>query len=61
VGGSGFFATALAVMVGVAAQVVANRLAVPSIVLLLGAGLAIGPDGLGWLDPSVFDRPAATW
>jgi NhaP-type Na+/H+ or K+/H+ antiporter len=54
VGSEGSFAAALAIAVGVTAQVVATRLAIPSIVLLLVAGLAVGPDGLGWLDPSIF-------
>lgn len=53
-GGEGFFAVALAVIAGVTAQVVAARLGIPSIVLLLGTGMALGADGLGWLDPDVF-------
>lgn len=36
------------------AQVLSERLGVPSIVLLLAAGVAIGPDGLGLLDVRVF-------
>ena len=44
--------TGLAVVIclGVAAQLAAERLRVPSIIVLLGAGLAVGP-GLGWVDP----------
>lgn len=41
---------AFVVAVGVAGQLVAERLRVPSIIVLLGAGLAVGP-GLGWIDP----------
>lgn len=51
-GGEGFFAVALAVLAGVTAQVCADRLRMPSIVLLLGAGMALGADGFGWLDPA---------
>lgn len=43
---------ALALAAGVAAVTVADRLAIPSIVLLLLTGVAIGPDGLSLLSPS---------
>ncbi|MCH2169357.1 cation:proton antiporter [Myxococcota bacterium] len=42
--------TALAA--GVAAQALARRVRVPGIVLLLVAGAALGPDGLGWVVPT---------
>lgn len=42
---------ALALGVGVAAQVTARHLRVPSIVVLLAAGVALGPDGFGWVQP----------
>ncbi len=44
--------TALAgiVVLGIGAQWLAWRLRVPSILLLLGAGFAVGP-GMGWIDP----------
>lgn len=42
---------ALAVGLGVAAQWLATRLRLPSIVLMLAAGLAVGP-GLGIIDPT---------
>ncbi len=42
---------ALALGTGVLAQVAARHLRVPSIVLLLGTGVALGPDGLGWIRP----------
>ncbi len=42
----------LALAVGVVAQAVARHLRVPGIVLLLVAGVALGPDGLGWVRPS---------
>ncbi len=45
---------ALAVAVGMAAQAVALRFALPSIVVLFAAGVLIGPDILGLFDPSVF-------
>jgi potassium/hydrogen antiporter len=35
---------------GVAASLVATRIRVPALVLFLGVGLAIGTDGLGWID-----------
>ena len=41
----------LALAAGVVAQSVARHLRVPGIVLLLGAGIALGPDGLGWVRP----------
>jgi len=43
---------ALALGVGVLCQIVARHLRLPSIVLLLFAGVAIGPDGLQWIDPA---------
>jgi NhaP-type Na+/H+ or K+/H+ antiporter len=45
------FSFALALAVGVMAQGAARHLRVPGIVLLLGAGVALGPDGIGWVDP----------
>ncbi len=41
---------AVIVAIGVAGQLVAERLRIPSIIVLLLAGLAVGP-GLGWIDP----------
>ena len=35
---------------GVAASLAASRIRVPALVLFLGLGLAIGTDGLGWID-----------
>jgi len=35
---------------GLAASFLAGRLRVPSLVLFLGVGMAIGSDGLGWID-----------
>lgn len=39
---------------GVAAQVVSDRLQVPSVMFLILAGIAVGPEGLGVLRPSIF-------
>jgi NhaP-type Na+/H+ or K+/H+ antiporter/Trk K+ transport system NAD-binding subunit len=39
---------------GVAAQVLADRLAVPSVLFLILAGVAVGPEGLGVVDPATF-------
>lgn len=47
-----FYHAAVALTLGLAAQVVATRMAVPGIILLLGFGIAAGPDGLGILDPA---------
>ena len=35
---------------GLLASLVAGRLRVPSLLLFLGVGMAIGSDGLGWID-----------
>ncbi len=43
---------ALALGVGVLAQVVASHLRLPSIVLLFALGVALGPDGAGWIVPA---------
>lgn len=51
---SPFYHAALAVALGMAAQELAERFAVPSIILLLLIGVAVGSDGLGLLDPDVF-------
>lgn len=49
-------ATALIVAVGAVSVILADRLGVPSIVLLLGAGLLLGP-GTGVLDPDTLFGP----
>ncbi|GIW40373.1 MAG: sodium/hydrogen antiporter [Candidatus Binatia bacterium] len=49
-----FYQVALVVAVGMAGQVLSARLGMPSILLLLGLGTAVGPDVLGWVDPRVF-------
>jgi NhaP-type Na+/H+ or K+/H+ antiporter len=41
----------LALLTGVIAQSLARHLRIPGIVLLLIAGVALGPDGLGWVRP----------
>jgi NhaP-type Na+/H+ or K+/H+ antiporter len=45
------FTFALALAAGVAAQLVARHLQLPSIVLLLAVGVALGPDGAGLVQP----------
>jgi len=39
---------------GVAAQVVSDRLQVPSVMFLILAGIAVGPEGIGLIRPAVF-------
>lgn len=46
------FHIGLAFLLGMLGQVVARHLRVPGIVVLLATGLAVGPDGLGWLRPA---------
>lgn len=50
------YPAALALAAGMVAQTLAVRFAIPSIVCLLGAGVLLGPDVLGLLDPGVFGR-----
>lgn len=42
---------ALALLAGMFAQALARHLRLPGIVLLLIAGVSLGPDGLGWIQP----------
>ena len=42
---------ALALLAGMFAQSIARHLRLPGIVLLLIAGVSLGPDGLGWIQP----------
>ena len=44
---------AMAMAAGIVCTVAARHLRIPSIVLLLGAGVAMGPDGLGVITPKV--------
>ncbi|WP_267643362.1 cation:proton antiporter domain-containing protein [Haloarchaeobius amylolyticus] len=39
---------------GVAAQVLADRLRIPSVVFLILSGVLVGPEGLGLITPSIF-------
>src|SRR6187551_3176314 len=41
---------------GLAASLLAGRLRLPSLVLFLGVGMAVGSDGLGWIDFSDYAR-----
>lgn len=45
------FTLALGLAAGVVAQSLARHLRVPGIVILLLAGVGLGPDGIGWIDP----------
>lgn len=45
---------AVAIGVGILAQVVAGRVRLPSIVFLLAFGVLVGPDGLRWIEPDAF-------
>jgi len=40
--------------IGVAAQVAGDRLQIPSVLFLIVAGVAVGPEGLGLIDPEIF-------
>ena len=40
---------------GLAASLLAGRLRLPSLVLFLGVGMAVGTDGLGWVDFSDYE------
>ncbi|CAN5116045.1 sodium:proton antiporter [soil metagenome] len=42
---------ALALLAGVLAQIIGRHATVPGIIVLLGTGIAIGPDGLGLVEP----------
>lgn len=52
---------ALALLAGVAAQILARHLRLPSIVLLLFSGALLGPDGLGWIRPDSFGGGLSTF
>ena len=43
---------AVALGAGVLALALARHLRLPSIVPLLATGVALGPDGLAWIDPA---------
>jgi NhaP-type Na+/H+ or K+/H+ antiporter len=40
--------------IGVAGQVIADRLQVPSVLFLIIGGVVVGPEGLGLIDPNMF-------
>lgn len=44
---------ALALLAGVIAQAIGRHATVPGIIFLLGTGIALGPDGLGIVDPQL--------
>lgn len=46
--------TAIAIAVGILAQVIAERARLPAIVILLAFGVVVGPDVLGLVDPQAF-------
>ena len=43
----------IALAAGVLGQSVAKHLRIPGIVILLLLGVALGPDGLGWVEPKI--------
>ena len=45
------FTVALALAAGIAVQCLARSIRIPAIILLLGTGVALGPVGLGWVEP----------
>lgn len=47
---------AIVLATGAVAQIVAQRLRIPALILLLGAGMALGTSGLGVVDPGVFGK-----
>lgn len=51
VGAHPAFTIVLALAVGIVAQSMARHIRTPGIVVLLVAGAALGPDGLGWVQP----------
>lgn len=52
--GSALFLIGLAIAAGMLAQDVAARISMPSLALLLATRALLGPDLLGFFDPSVF-------
>src|SRR5204862_865452 len=44
------FAAGALLAAGIAATLIAGRLRLPGLVLFLGLGMAIGSDGLGWVE-----------
>jgi NhaP-type Na+/H+ or K+/H+ antiporter/Trk K+ transport system NAD-binding subunit len=54
-GPSGLIALVAAIIaIGVVAQLLSDRFRVPSIVFLIAAGIALGPEGASLIDPSAF-------
>ncbi|MEE8277768.1 MAG: cation:proton antiporter [Thermoanaerobaculia bacterium] len=51
---------AIALAVGMGAQALARHLRIPGIVLLLGAGVLLGPDLLGLIQPAALEGPLQT-
>ena len=45
---------------GVVASLLATRIRVPALVLFLGVGLAIGTDGLGWINSTTTPSPGSS-
>ncbi len=52
---------AIALAAGVGGHVLSRHLRVPSIVVLLASGVALGPDGLGWLAPDAMGHGLITF
>ncbi|MFB6295690.1 MAG: cation:proton antiporter, partial [Halobacteriales archaeon] len=58
-GGDLLVIVASVIGIGVVAQVLADRFRIPSVVFLIAAGIALGPEVTGLLDPSEFLGPLA--
>lgn len=52
---------AVAMTAGVASQIVARHIRVPGIVVLFLAGVALGPEGIGWVKPSALGSSLYGW
>ncbi|MFB6205574.1 MAG: NAD-binding protein [Haloglomus sp.] len=52
--GTGLYLVAAIIGIGVVAQILSDRFEVPSIIFLIAAGIALGPEGLGLVTPSTF-------
>lgn len=52
---SALFSVVLAVVAGIASQILAQRWKIPAIVILLAVGILLGPNFLGWVQPKLLE------